>query len=384
MRVALVRGPQLSPYEMQTYAPLQKMGFELTAFTTEAPMFNEALEMPVVRLPSPSDRIQRSSGPLRTVREALAYRRGVANRMEGLEEALRDHDVFHPMETFNAFTAQSLDAARRWRKPVVVTVWENIPFLDLEPAFQKHRARVLREADAFVAVTERARVALQLEGAPADRIHVIPVGVDIGRFKPSRADPEIRRSLGVPEDAMLLLFAARLTWEKGLLDVLHAMKLLELEGRPGGDAFVVVMGAGDQRAQAEARVRALGMQDRVRFAGTVPYARMHAYFQAADAFVLGSIPIPRWQEQYGMVLVESMASGLPVLVAQSGSIPEVVGDTALLFQPNDALDCARGIERLADPEVRADLRARGRARAEALFDREKVAARFAELYRSLA
>ena len=383
MKVALIRGHQVNPFELQTYEPLLSRGFSLTAFASRAPLHEIPAGIRVERLASPMDAISASRGLVRRAREAYAYRAGTASRLEGLEDALAGHDVYHAVETFNASTVQAADAAARHGKPLVVTVWENVPFLPLAPAFEAHRERTLREARAFVAVTERARTALLLEGAPEERVHVVPVGIDLARFRPAPRPPGARDALGLPEDALVLLFAARLTWEKGLLDLLHALKLQDLRRGPAAGAFLLVAGAGEQEREARRRAARLGLLDRVRFLGHLPYSRMPELYAAADALALPSIPTPRWQEQYGMVLVEAMASGLPVVAGASGSIPEVVGDAGLLAQPNDATSLADAIGRLADPALRADLAKRGRGRAERLFDRERVADRLATLYRGL-
>lgn len=384
MRVALVRGPQVNPYELQTYAPLAARGIELTAFASKAPFFELPAGMRVEKLPSPMDAIVGAKGIARKVREAVEYRRGTANRLEGLEAALNGFDIIHAAETFNAYSAQAADAAADYGKPLVVTVWENIPFLPVEPAFDRHRRRVLRDAAAFIAVTDRAKAALLLEGAPEERIHVIPVGVDTARFRPGPRPEGVRARHGVPEDALLFVFAARLTWEKGLLDAIHALKLQDLWGGPAQNAHLLVIGQGDQEAVARERAAALGIGARVHFAGHVPYDSIPDHYRAADALVLGSVPTPRWQEQYGMVLIEAMACGLPVIVAASGSIPEVVGPDALLVQPGDAWTTAQAMARIADEKTREDLAHRGRARVERLFDRESVASQIERVYRALA
>lgn len=383
MRIALVRGHQLTPFETQTYAPLAKRGFEITAFASRATQFETPRDVRVVRLPSPMDGIERARGPARVVREALAYRRGVATRLDGLEQALAGFDIIHSAETHNTYTMQAANVAAATGAKLVVTVWENIPFFEVAPAFQPYRARVLRDADAFVAVTQRARDALVLEGAPPERVSVVPVGVDLQRFRPEPRPAGERGRLGVPEDALAFLFPARLTWEKGLLDVLHAMRLQDLDHGPAAGAHLVVAGRGDQEALARERAAALGIAERVHFAGHVSYDRIPDLYRATDAMVLGSIPTRRWQEQFGMVLAEAMASGAPIAVAASGSIPEVVGDVALLTQPNDARSMSAALSKLADADTRADLGARGRRRAEAQFDREKVATKIEAVYRAL-
>ena len=87
------------------------------------------------------------------------------------------------------------------------------------------------------------------------------------------------------------------------------------------------------------------MSGAVEFRDTVPYAEMPALYASASALVLASLPTKTWEEQFGMVLVEALASGTPVLTTASGAIPEVVGGDAELFAPGDWMELARLLER---------------------------------------
>src|SRR5207248_3739265 len=76
---------------------------------------------------------------------------------------------------------------------------------------------------------------------------------------------------------------------------------------------------------------------------TVPYSEMPAVYARAACVVLASLPTRRWEEQFGMVLAEALAAGVPVLAAASGAIPEVVGADAALFRPGDWMGLARAL-----------------------------------------
>jgi glycosyltransferase involved in cell wall biosynthesis len=81
----------------------------------------------------------------------------------------------------------------------------------------------------------------------------------------------------------------------------------------------------------------------VEFRANVPYEAMPAVYASASCMVLGSLPIWSWEEQFGMVLVEAMAAGLPVLASTSGAIPEVGGNSLDYFAPGDWLGLARAL-----------------------------------------
>ena len=91
----------------------------------------------------------------------------------------------------------------------------------------------------------------------------------------------------------------------------------------------MIAGSGPEKQNIERLVKELKIEQYVKLIGSFPYAEVPALYHMADAFILPSIPVHFWQEQFGMVLIEAMASGLPVISTYSGSIPEVVGDSGM-------------------------------------------------------
>jgi glycosyltransferase involved in cell wall biosynthesis len=112
---------------------------------------------------------------------------------------------------------------------------------------------------------------------------------------------------------------------------------------------------------------------------------MPAIHNCADIFVLPSLPTPSWQEQFGYVLIESMACGKPVISTCTGSIAEVVGDTGILVPPNDFTALSRAMEDLATtPAMWKTLGSRSRSRAEELFDARRTSSRLRRYYQELS
>jgi glycosyltransferase involved in cell wall biosynthesis len=185
--------------------------------------------------------------------------------------------------------------------------------------------RALEAVDLFLPATERARQCLLVEGAQPDRIVVAPPGVAIDRFARALA----------PGGRHLIVSPGRLVWEKGHYDVLRALALL-----PAG-AHALLVGAGPEHEPLLRYAADLGLGARVAIR-SVPYEEMPNVFASASAVVLGSLPIPMWEEQFGMVLAEAMAAGVPILASTSGAIPEVLaGSGAALFAPGDWIELAR-------------------------------------------
>jgi glycosyltransferase involved in cell wall biosynthesis len=216
----------------------------------------------------------------------------------------------------------------------VLTVWETLPWRRTFrwPRERRYREAVLGELDLCLAMTERARDGLRLEGVPDERIVVSPPGVALERFAPP-ADP-------VPAPAEhTILSAGRLVWEKGHQDVLRAVAALRdgLLGEPRRDVRLLVAGDGPEGPKLRAYARELGLDGAVEFRATVPYDAMPGLYHGASALVLGSLPVRAWEEQFGMVLVEAMAAGTPIVATTTGAIPEVLGSGAgtALVAPGD-------------------------------------------------
>jgi glycosyltransferase involved in cell wall biosynthesis len=225
-----------------------------------------------------------------------------------------------------------------------------------------------------MATTERARSALLLEGAPPERVVVSGPGIDVERFAVAR-EPK-----PPPGGGHLVLSVGRLVWEKGHQDLLRALAELRRTGRD--DVRALIVGQGPEEKRLRRHASDLGLDDVVEFSGGVPYDRMATYYAQASCLVLASIPIPFWEEQFGMVLVESMAAHLPIVAASSGAIPEVVGDSGALFAPGDW----RGLAQvLADGPLASAPAARRAPEPERLeaFSSAAAAARLAAAYESL-
>jgi starch synthase len=390
MNIAIIRGPNLNKFEMQNYEPLAKR-HSLTAYTTYNHNFEiDKIAIPVRKLHCCEEWIGRLPFPLGAPFLGMLYRTGYNQHMFGLEEELKAADIAHVAETVNGYSYQAIRAKERYGVKVVVTVWENIPFKPVTPFprfldNRRLRDAVRENADAFVAITERAKTALLLEGVPKEKIHVIAAGVDLARFTPRDKNRALLIKLGLDENDFVILFIGRLTWEKGIYDLMYAAKMCqddpELRGIPLKFLFV---GAGREAKGMMKEAEKLRIVETVKFMNSVPYHEIDLLHNIADIFVLASKPTLSWQEQFGMVLAEALASGNAVISTLSGSIPEVVGDAGILVQPGDCLSLYREIKRLVlDRKLREELGEKARRRAEEEFDCKKIAEKIGELYESV-
>jgi phosphatidyl-myo-inositol dimannoside synthase len=366
VRIALVRGPNLNPWELANFELLDGV----CAFSSRTPLQAVNREsVPVRRLPCPAD-LLRPLPPL--VGGGLRRFAGSLDYLVGLERALRGYDVAHVAELANPYSLQAVRARRDGRcARVVATVWENIALPPVANEAVRRRVSAVAEGvDACLAITEDARLHLELAGVPADRIDVIPMGIDLDRFKPASRQAE--------SGPLRIITVARLVSEKGVEDLVVAVRLLRDRGV---DARLTLVGGGPLEGRLRAIAAQLAVADRVRLAGSVPYDGIPQLLAESDVFVLASAPRATWREQFGFAVVEAMASGLPVLVGHSGSLDEVVGDSRALFPPHDPVELASRLAQLAgDAGLRRELGGANRARAEERYDRRVAARRMSDLY----
>jgi colanic acid/amylovoran biosynthesis glycosyltransferase len=187
------------------------------------------------------------------------------------------------------------------------------------------------------------------------KLELVRCGIDLGSFAPAPRD----RGAGSFE----VLCVGRLVADKGQRVLIDAIDRLR---REGVDVRVTLAGDGPDRAELEERARALGVGDRIAFAGAVDPARARELYASADAFCL-----PSFAEGLPVVLMEAMAAGLPVVTTRIMGIPELVehGVTGELVPPGrvDALaDALSGL--VDDPVRRRRYGVAGRAKVEAKHD----------------
>lgn len=246
------------------------------------------------------------------------------------------------------------------------------------------RAGIRRVGHIHVLSDFSARHLWNLYRVPADRITKIPGGADTTRFAPAQDRPAVRTALGLPADRPLLLTVRNLEARMGLDLLLRAAALLR-ESCP--EFLLLIGGSGSQRAPLESLVAELDLGRHVRFLGFVPDETLPHYYQAADLFVLPT----RELEGFGLITVEALACGTPVLGTPVGATPEILRqlDPGLLFQDLTpqamAADLARLLEaQRREPEAAGRLRIRCRELADREYGWEAVVGQLERLLAAIA
>ncbi|HVM11110.1 MAG TPA: glycosyltransferase family 4 protein [Actinomycetota bacterium] len=247
-------------------------------------------------------------------------------------------------------------------------------------AMRAFKRSALRQADA---VTVNSSVTREAVLAVTDRIRhleTIPMGVRAEPAPAATAVASVRerhRSDGGP----LLAFAGRLVEEKGVEDLVRAVRLLR-DRLPG--TSLIVIGEGQHRARFERVATEEGVADRVRFAGWLPPGEVRAHLAAADIVVAPSRQAPDgWIEAQGLTVVEAMTAGTPVIASRSGGVVDAVrdGETGLLVPERSPEAIAAAVERIVrDPTLAGRLARAGADLAQARFSQRATAEAFVRLF----
>ena len=351
MTTYIIRASHANEFELQNYTPLKET-IDLKVVSSLSPL--TPISLPTIRLRSPSDL---PSFPFK--KQLLNRLIGGDQWLLGLDElaSIADQPIFHTAETYTPYTHQAVVLKREGKlKKLVCTCWETIPHNNEKfRRLKSWKKQAYEYVDLFHTPTKLAQKALIEEGVDPSKIVVVPYGVKLDRFPPHRPRHQVKN----------ILFVGRLVEEKGVGDLVKAWQALALP-----ELTLTLVGQGNIHPNLpNLKIR------------TLDYREITTAYQSADIFVLPSHTSPTWEEQYGMVLVEAMASGLPVIASDSGAIKEVLGGNGLLYRSADTDELLRLLTRLInDHALRAKLGSSARAYAESQYDSTKIAKRLSSFY----
>jgi phosphatidylinositol alpha-1,6-mannosyltransferase len=244
--------------------------------------------------------------------------------------------------------------------------------------------QTLKRSAALIANSHNTAAMLDGLVTPGDRIHVVYPGVDTERFRPNPAARARLRAELAPNGELLLLTVGRLQRRKGHDLVIAALGDLSPHARRS--TRYVIVGDGNERAYLEGLAVAHRVQDRVTFAGSVPYDALPDYYAAADVFVHPNRQDGGDFEGFGMVFLEAAAAALPVIGGASGGVPEAVaeGVTGILVRGTDAVELRDALDRLIrSPDLRARMGAAGHKRVLAEFTWGRTARLVSTIHREV-
>ncbi len=286
-------------------------------------------------------------------------------------------DILHVEEGTDALSYRQALCYRRLYAPRARTLfftWMNFE-KQLRFPFDRIERANLAQSDAAICGNGDARDILRAKGFTRP-IHVMPLlGLDTELFA-ARDGSALRRELGL--EGVVIGFIGRFVPEKGVLDLLDAASTLDVP------FTLLYIGGGQLEEGIRQEASQRGLEGKLRIITSVPHADIPRYINAMDMLVLPSYTVPHWKEQFGQVLVQAMASEVPVLGSTHAEIPNVIGDAGLTFRERDVEDLRRQLALLAgSPDLRRQLGPVGRRRVLAHYSNTVIAERTMEVYRSL-
>lgn len=368
MRVLTISKPYVAAAYRRKLILLQQRGFDVGLICPEAwagQVFEESPDDSAIwlrRLPIMLDG-----------KNHFHWYRGLAAAVAAFKpDILNVEEEHYSLVTYQCFRL----AARHGARPLFYT-WQNI-FKKYPPPFSWIERRVFAEAAAGVCGNDEAKAVLHAKGFKGPTPEIPQMGVTLELFQPDDgadlARAQRRTAVGLHGDGLWVGFFGRLVPEKGLTYLLEAIAQC-----PG--TRLLIVGSGPERSQLETRVATLGLNDRVRFLGSIRSEDVAAYLKAVDVLCLPSLTRPNWKEQFGRVLIEAMAAEAIVVGSSSGEIPRVIGDAGMIFAEGNAKALADCLGALAtSPTRRAAFRTKGAERVRRLYTNEVVADRLAELF----
>lgn len=346
----------MNVYVRELSAQLAKRGHRVDVFT-------RGVEDVVQPLADGARLVTLAAGPRREVEknQLTAYIPEFSARLQQFAERERlQYDLIHAHYWMSGLVGKELRSA--WKAPMVAMfhtlglVKDRIAVLGERESDERIRGerRVLAAADMVVAATPAERADLQwLYELPSARAAVIPPGVDLDHFRPLDK-AAARAKLGFSAGERQILFVGRIEALKGIDTLIRASHLLLLQGFApfnvniiGGDVEESLEQMGSELARLRTLTRELGLSAHIHFLGSRRQRELPAYYAAADVVVM-----PSYSESFGMVALEAMACGRPVIASRVGGLAYLVEDgiTGFHVQEGNAEEMAVRLEQLLGDE----------------------------------
>jgi glycosyltransferase involved in cell wall biosynthesis len=276
--------------------------------------------------------------------------------------------------------------------PTIVTVLDLIPLLFPDHYRPKNMSwrfrlarflelRAIRAATGILAISEcTKRDLIRLLDIPSERITVTPLGVDRKFFEPidrKSAATRLRAKHSLPADAVVVLYVGGIDWRKNMRGL--CALTAEIHAAQKRPVFLLMVGSirnDDRYPELLATIRSFKLETQIIEAGFVPDEELLYCYAGADIFLFPSL-----YEGFGLPVLEAMAAGVPVLVSNRASLPEIVDRAELLFNPDQATEIVpTALRLLSDTNFSEQVREWGRRRAEE-FRWDETARLTLEFYR---
>jgi len=285
-----------------------------------------------------------------------------------LVRRFQPHLVHIDEEPYNLATWHALAHAQRFGAKTLFFTWQNI-HRHYPPPFRWGERWTMQQVDQAIAGTDSAAAVYREKGYTGPMAVIPQFGVDASIFQPATVPQARPFTVG---------YVGRLVPEKGLDALVNALSKL------GGEWQARFVGGGPHRQPMQALASELGIADRLTFVSQIPSVEMPNQYHEMDVLVLPSLTRPNWKEQFGRVLIEAMASGVPVIGSDSGAIPGVVADAGLIVPEGDIDALTGAIAQIRDDtHLHQRLREAGRVRALQHYTHQQIATQTVAVYRQM-
>ena len=270
------------------------------------------------------------------------------------------------VEVFSSLSEQAAHLSEKFSLKHIVIVWENIKrsIFYIIPPFSCFTRIVKSKASRFITVSDTSRKSMEILNIENDKIQTIYPGILLDNFKESK------------DSSDKILFVGNLEPNKGITILLRAFEKLSAER---SDIRLIIVGKGS----LESKIKKLkNTGSKIEYTGYVPRSKLASIYADCSVFCSPSVQVKRagliltWQEQFGFTLVEAMASGLPIVSSNIGTIPEILGENNFTVQPDiENVSCALELLLTCDM-LRKKLRHDNRERSVSAFDALKQSSLF--------
>ncbi len=283
--------------------------------------------------------------PPKSIFRALFQRRTVKKIKKLIDSKHIDFSIMHAHFLWpSGYIAASLK--NYYRGPVVVTGHGSdvyvLPFKS--SSWRRRIEHTLNGADAIITVGKKnMEIMVSKLGVPREKVHVIPNGYDSEIFRPLDKK-SARKALNIPDDKKVILTVGNLLPVKGHKYLIEAINRVKSDRN---DILCIIVGSGPLEEELKKQIHSLGLEGEIKMVGGRPYDEIPLWMNACDVFVL-----PSMRESFGVVQIEAMACGKPVVATINGGSEEIISDerVGLLVTAGDSEELAEGIENGLDTE----------------------------------
>ena len=283
--------------------------------------------------------------------------------------------IYVHQEPYAAQTAQIYLANRLTiNKPIAFFTWQNI-YKKYPLIFDRIEKFTLNKSNVAFTGSHSAERVLRKKGFSGNCI-TLPSGIDTDMYINSDRAETLKKTLQKTENEVIIGYLGRIVAEKGLKTLLYALhKIKELSWQ------LVMVGTGEYETEFKQIAKELQLDHKINYVGYIPHPKAPLYLSAFDLLVLPSETQPNWKEQFGRVIIESMACNTPVVGSNSGEIPYLIESTGggLTFPETQPEALAEQLSKLiSDRNLRLNLGKQGRQSVVQNYTNNSLAQIFAD------